>query len=128
MRNKEIVLKGNRTMGFSLNDVLADIFGEENVDALKTQAQNAGTALILNQTGQYVQANPDAVKAITNTGQQTVMDTLAQVWAEYKIPVIIGGVLVTGALAYGIYSMIEMNKVTSKLKSNPQKKSSKRRK
>lgn len=119
---REIILKGTQTLGFSMNDLLATVFGENNVETIKNQAQAAATTVAINQAGQYVQQNPDAIKAITDTGTNTVMDTLARVWQEYKIPVIIGGVLVSGALAYGIYSMIQMNKVTKAIKSNPRKK------
>jgi len=111
MDNNEIIFKGTKTLGLSFNDVLSTVFGK-NVDTLKTQAQAAATSLALNAAGKYVQTNPDAIKAITQTGQDTVMDTVSKLWQEYKIPVIIGGVLVSSALAYGIYSMILMNKTT----------------
>lgn len=122
----EIIFKGTQSMGFSLDNILGTVFGTANVDALKTQAQATATSLILNQAGQYVQTNPDAIKAITGAGQESFLDTLDKVWDQYKIPVIIAGVLLASALGYGIYSMIQVGKLNKK--SNPVKASYKKKK
>ncbi len=106
-----MILKGNKSMGaFSLNDLAATIFGEGNVDALKQQAQATATTLALNAAGQYVQTNPDAMKALTDSGSDSFMTTVDKFYEQYKIPVIIAGVLISGLFGYAIYNMIQSGK------------------
>lgn len=100
--------QGFQTKGFGglLEDILGDANAAKIQDALKTTA----TTALTNTAGNLVQQNPNATSAFQNFFSSTSNSTLAQVWNNYKMPIMIVSGLLAVGVTIGVYNTFSKKK------------------
>lgn len=92
-------------MGFALNDVFASVFGKD-AEAVKQTLQTGASSVATNVSGKYLQKDPNARQGIVDT----VRESAAQIYQEYKVPILVVTALSGVVLVSGLYNLYRRNK------------------
>jgi len=99
------VLRGGMSgMGGSvLADAMNTIFGTGGAQAVISAAQTGASSIATNVIGSKLGTDPSAKQGVVDT----IKASAAQLYQEYKIPVIVVTVGLSSLLAYGIYNAVK---------------------
>lgn len=87
------------SMGTSLNDVFAAVFGDAS-EEIKNTLQSGASSLATNIVGNKLATDPNAKQGVVDTAKAAI----SQIYQEYKVPVLlVGGGLSILAVA-GLYN------------------------
>jgi hypothetical protein len=94
---------GLGSMGFSLKEAFASVFGKDGAEAVKTSLQSGASNLATSVIGSKLASDPTAKQGVVDTAKATIN----QLYQEYKIPVIVVTGSLAALLAYGIYNAVK---------------------
>ena len=86
---------------------LDDLLGPTNAANLEAAIKGAATTAATNVIGNTIQNNPNAAAAIQNTLGQTGTNTFAQIWNQYKMPIMIVSGLLAVGVSIGVYNTLK---------------------
>lgn len=90
------------SMGFALNDVFKTVFGKD-AEAVKANLQAGASTLATNVVGTKLATDAQAKQGIVDT----VKESAAQIYEEYKWPIIIGTSFVGIVTVVGLYNLFK---------------------
>ena len=83
---------------------LDDLLGADNAQKLEDALKTAGTTATTNIIGNAIQQNPNAVNAVQTALNQTSTNTMANIWNQYKMPIMIVSGLLAVGVSIGLYN------------------------
>lgn len=102
--SERVLKSGMSGMGGSvLADAMNAVFGTGGAAAVINAAQTGASSIATNVIGSKLGTDPNAKQGIVDT----IKASAAQLYQEYKIPVIVVTVGLSSLLAYGVYNAVK---------------------